>query len=75
MNKIPCASQNMEAKTLPADVYIFGCFERLSPAAVDSADSQFESGVKWWVNFSSIVTYLCKNFFLLRSLINVHAKG
>ena len=30
MNKIPCASQNMEAKTLPADVCIFGRFGWLS---------------------------------------------
>ena len=41
MNKIPCASQNMEAKTLPVDVYIFGCFGRLSPAAIHSADCRF----------------------------------
>ena len=35
--KIPCASQNTEAKTLPADdVCVFDCFEQLSPAAVHS---------------------------------------
>ena len=47
MNKIPCASQNTEAKTLPADVCVFGCFGWLSPAAVHSANCQFDSGVKW----------------------------
>ena len=30
MNKIPCASQNTEDKTLPADVCIFGSFGQLS---------------------------------------------
>ena len=38
MNKMLCASQNTEPKTLPADVCIFGCLGRLSPAAVYSAD-------------------------------------
>ena len=65
MNKIPCASQNAEAKTLPADICIFGHFGRLSLAAVHSADCRFDSGVRWWVHVSSIVTYSCKNFFLL----------
>ena len=65
MNKIPCASQNMEAKTLPADVWIFGRFGRLSPAAVHSTDCRFDSRVKWWIHVSSIVTYLHKNSFLL----------
>ena len=66
MNKTPCTSQNTEAKTLPADVCIFGHFRRLSPAAVHSADCQFDSRVKWWIHVSSIVTYLCKNSFVLR---------
>ena len=65
MNKIPCASQNMEAKTLPADVCVFGRFGRLSPAAVHSDDCQFKSGVKWWIHVSSVVTCLHKNSFLL----------
>ena len=39
MNKIPYASQNTEAKSLPADICIFGRFGRLSPAAVNSTDS------------------------------------
>ena len=65
MNKIPCASQNMEAQTLPADVCIFGYFGRLSPAAIHSADCWFDSIVKWWIHVSSIITYLCKNSFLL----------
>ena len=43
MNKIPCTSQNTEAKTLPADVCIFGRFGRLSPAAVQSADCWLDS--------------------------------
>ena len=63
---MPCASQNTEAKTLPTDVYVFGRFGRLSPVAVHSTDSQFDSGRKWWIHVSSIVTYLCKNSFLLR---------
>ena len=62
MNKIPCASQNMEAKTLPADVCIFGHFRRLSSAAVHSADCRSE----WWIQVSSIVTYLMKNSFSWR---------
>ena len=65
MNKIPCTSQNMEGKTLPA-VCVFGCFERFSPAAVHSADCQFDSRVKWWIHILSIFTYLHKNCFLLR---------
>ena len=65
MNKIPCASQNTEAKTLPADVCIFGLFGWLSLAAVHSADCQFDSRVKWWIPVSSIVTYLHKNSFLM----------
>ena len=60
INKIPCASKNTEAKTLPADVCIFGCFWWLSTAVVHSADCWFDSGVKWWIPVSSIVTYLCK---------------
>ena len=58
MNKISCASQNAEAKILPADVCIFGRFEQLSPAAVFSADCRFDSGVKWWIHVTAIVTYL-----------------
>ena len=58
MNKIPSAFQNTEAKTLPADVYVFGRFGRLLPAAVYSV-------VKWWIHVSSIVTYLRPNSFLL----------
>ena len=63
MNKTLCAFQNTEAKTLPADVCVFGCIGQLSPAAVHSADFWFNSGVKWWIYVSSIVTHLCKNFF------------
>ena len=65
MNKIPCASQNTSAKTLPAVVCVFGCFGRLSPAAVHSADCRFYSEVKWWVHVLSIVTHLRKKPFLL----------
>ena len=46
MNKIPCASQNTEAKTLPADVYVFSHLGQLLPTAVHSADCRFDSGVK-----------------------------
>ena len=38
MDKIPCASQNTKAKTLPVDVCIFDRFGRLSSAAVHSVD-------------------------------------
>ena len=65
MNKIPCTSQNMKAKTLPADLCIFGRFGWLSPAAVLSVDCRFDSGMKWWIYVSSIVTYLCENSLLL----------
>ena len=65
MNKIPCASQNMEAKILPADVCIFGHFGQISPAAVHTDDCWFDSGVKWLIHFLSIITYLHKNSFLL----------
>ena len=34
MNKILCASQNTEVKTLPADISVFGRFGRFSPFAV-----------------------------------------
>ena len=52
-------------KTLLVDVCIFGPFRRLSPA-VHSADCRFDLGVKWLIHVLSIVTYLRKNFFLLR---------
>ena len=55
----------MEAKTSPADICIFGHFRWLSPAAVHSADCWFDSGVKWLIQVSFIVTYLCKNSFSL----------
>ena len=29
-------------------------------------DCRFAYGIKWWIHVSSIVTYLCKNSFLLR---------
>ena len=64
MNKILCAFQNTEAKTLPVYVCVFNRFGWLSPAAVHSADCWFDFGVKWWIHVSSIVTYLYKNPFL-----------
>ena len=69
MNKIPCTSQNTETKILLADVCIFDHFGQLSPAAVHSADCWFDSGVKWWIHVSSIVTYLCKNPFCCIEII------
>ena len=54
----------MKAKTLP-DVCVFGCFGRLSPGSVLSAECRFNSRVKRWIHVSSIVTYLHKNSFLL----------
>ena len=35
----------------PTDVCVFGCFGWLSPAAVQSADCQFDSRIKWWICF------------------------
>ena len=67
MNKIPSASQNTEAKTLPTDVCGFGHFGWLSPAAVHSADCWFDSGVKWWIHVSSIVTFM-QYFLVLKQL-------
>ena len=64
MTKIPCTSQNMEAKTLPTDVCIFGHFGWLSPVAVHSPDCQFDSRVKWWNYGSSIVTCMQKPLFV-----------
>ena len=65
MNRIPSTSQNTEAKSLPADVCVFGCFWQLSPAAVHSADCQFDSGGKWWIHVWSIVTYSHKLLFIV----------
>ena len=61
----PCTSQNTEAKTLPADVCVFGRFGQLSTDAVHSMDCWFVSRVKCWIHISSIVTYLRKSSFLL----------
>ena len=71
----------MEAKILPVAFCFFSHFGRLLPAAVYSADSQlichetqttkpstdsrFDSEVKWWIHFLSIVTYLRKNSFFM----------
>ena len=63
MYKIPCTSQNMDAKTLPTDVCVFGHFGWLLLAAVHSVDHWFDSGMKLGIHVSSIVTYLCKNSF------------
>ena len=57
--------QNTVAKTLPSNICVFGCFGRLSPIAVHSANCRFDSRLKWWIHLSFIVTYLCKNSFLL----------
>ena len=65
MKKIPCASQNTEAKTLPADVCIFG---RLSPAAVRSADCWFDPRGKWWIHVSSI--YAKTSFCCIETVAN-----
>ena len=70
MNKIPCTSQNAEAKTLLVDVCVYGHFGRLSPAAVYSANCRFDSGVNWWIHVSSIVTYLHKTLFLAINALN-----
>ena len=64
MNKILCESQNIEAKTLPAD--IFGHFGRFSPFAAQLADCQFDPGVQWWIYVSSNATQRMKKSVLLR---------
>ena len=68
MNKIPCTSQNTEAKTLPADVCVFGHFGRLSPAIVHLADCRFDSRVKWWIH----VSYHC--YIFMQKLLFVMLK-
>ena len=75
MNKIACASQNTEVKSFPVDVCVFGHFGWLSPAAVHSANCRFDSGVKWWIYVSSIVTYLRKKSFFgaLKQLQIMHS--
>ena len=65
MKKIHCASQNTEAKTL-SDVCVLGHLGWLSPAAIYSTDCQLNCEVKWLIHASFIVTYFCKNSFLLR---------
>ena len=59
----------MEAKTLPADICVLGHFWWLSPAAVHLADWWFDSGMKWWIHISSIVTYLHNNSFSLQTML------
>ena len=46
-------------------MFVSGHFGQLSPTAVHSADCWFDSGMKWWIHVSSIITYLCKNSLLL----------
>ena len=58
----------MEAKTLPADVCVFGRFGWVSPAAVNSADGQFDSRVKWWIHVSSI--FMQKLLFYIETVAN-----
>ena len=67
MNKILCASQNTEAKTLPGEVCVFGHFGRLLPAAVYSVDSHFNSKVKWWINFH---LFTQKLFYCIETVAN-----
>ena len=45
---------------------MFVRFGRLSPADIHSADSRFDSGVKWCIHVLSIFIYLRKRSFLLR---------
>ena len=66
MNEIPCTFQYTESKTLLANVFVFGRFGQLSPAAFHSYYSRFDFAVKGRIHISSIVTCLHKNFFLLR---------
>ena len=40
-----------------------------SPAADHSANCQFDSGMKWWIHVSSIITYLCKGHW------HTHTRG
>ena len=69
MNQIACASQNTEVKILPADVCVFGYFERLSFATVHSPVSQFDSRVKWWIHvFSHCHIFMEKVFVELKQL-------
>lgn len=55
-----------DAVTLPAHCYVFGRFGGLSLAAHCLADCRFDSGVKWLIHVSSILTYRRKKSSLLR---------
>ena len=59
MNKIFCTSQNKEAKTLPADVWVFGRFGWFSSATVHSADCRFN-----WSGGSMFLPLLQTSFSL-----------
>ena len=85
MNKIPCVSQDTEAKILPVDVCIFGHFGWLSPTAIHSADCKTffcitETVANNALNHWHVVVYnrLWVNVSLTLntafSLTNVHAK-
>ena len=63
MNKIPCISQNTEAKTLPADGCVFGRFGRLSPTAVHSDDCWFDSRLNGWSMFHPLSHIYAKTPF------------
>ena len=69
MNKIPCASQNTEAKTLPADVCIFDCFGcfhlLLSTQLIVSLTPELNG---WFM-------FLCKNFLLCWNRCKQHSKS
>ena len=61
MNKIPCASQNTQVKTLPADICILVCFRRFWPFAVHSNELQT---ALWLVEALFVESYnFCKLYF------------
>lgn len=57
-------AENTEGNILLADVCAFRHFERVLPAAVQSANCQFDSREKWYVDASAIGTYRRPNLFV-----------
>ena len=70
MKKITCTSQNMEAKTLTAEVYTLVPFGWLSPAAVHSADCWFDSWISGGSMFQPLLHIYAKKqlFVVLKQL-------
>ena len=62
-------------KILPADVCVFGHSGWHLAAAVHSVDCQFDSGLKWWIHFWSMLHICAKPFLLLWNSCKQRAKS